>query len=363
MPRFLDAIDLSRSPTTVFQSLAALAERGWIPDPLVRLGIRSMLAERLRELPPPGSRAARDALAAFVEVCRKGPIALVPELANAQHYEVPPAFFAHVLGAHRKYSCGWWDGASTLDASEERMLALSAERAGIEDGMAILDLGCGWGSFSLWAAERFPNARIAAVSNSAPQRRSILARAAERGLERLTVTTADVNAYEAEGRFDRVVSIEMFEHVRNHELLLARIASWLAPDGRLFVHHFAHRAHAYPYEDRGPSDWMARHFFSGGIMPSADWLDHFPHDLAVERRWWLGGRHYEQTSNAWLAKLDAHRDEVLALFAATYGPAEAHRWLHRWRLFFLACAELFGYRQGDEWGVVHVLLSRPERRR
>ncbi|RIL05786.1 MAG: SAM-dependent methyltransferase [Proteobacteria bacterium] len=320
-----------------------------------------MLAERLREQPAPNTRAARAALLGFAEQCSKGPIALVPEVANAQHYEVAPAFFDLVLGRHRKYSCGLWDGAATLDESEERMLALTAERAGIEDGMAILDLGCGWGSFSLWAAERFPNARIVAVSNSAPQRRSIVARAAERGLYSLTATTADVNFYEAEGRFDRVVSVEMFEHVRNHALLLSRIARWLAPDGRLFVHHFAHRDHAYAYEDRGPGDWMARHFFSGGIMPSRDWLEYFPHDLAVEARWQVDGRHYEKTANAWLAALDAQRERVRDVCALTYGPADADRWVQRWRIFFMACAELFGYRDGEEWSVAHVLLAPTDR--
>jgi cyclopropane-fatty-acyl-phospholipid synthase len=224
--------------------------------------------------------------------------------------------------------------------------------------MAILDLGCGWGSFSLWAAERFPNARITAVSNSAAQRDSIRARAAASGVgDRLAVVTADVNDYEPPCRFDRVVSIEMFEHVRNHELLLARIARWLAPGGRLFVHHFAHRAHAYPYEDRGPGDWMARHFFTGGMMPSADWLDLFAHDLAVERRWHVGGRHYEKTANAWLAKLDANRDDVALVLARAYGEADAERWVQRWRLFFLACAELFAYRDGEEWHVVHARLA------
>jgi cyclopropane-fatty-acyl-phospholipid synthase len=343
-------------------ALAALAERGWLPDALVRFGIRRMLAERLRALPTPGTPAARAARLAFVEACRKGPIALVPELANTQHYEVPPAFFELVLGPHRKYSCGLWDGVRTLGESEERMLALTAARAGLEDGMVILDLGCGWGSFSLWAAERFPNSRIVAVSNSASQRRSIQERARERGLQHLTVTTDDINHYEAQGRFDRVVSIEMFEHVRNHEQLLARIAHWLAPDGKLFVHHFAHREHAYPYEDRGPSDWMARHFFSGGLMPSQDWLDHFAHDLGVEQRWRVDGRHYEKTSNAWLARLDRKRDRVRALFADTYGPGEADRWLYRWRIFFLACAELFGWHDGEEWGVAHVLLGPVARR-
>jgi cyclopropane-fatty-acyl-phospholipid synthase len=340
-------------------SKTELAEAGWIPDALVRFGIRRMLAERLRELEAGGPEAARAAKAAFVEASRKSPIALVPDLANAQHYEVPPAFYERVLGPRLKYSCGLWDGATTLAASEERMLETTAERAEIEDGMSILDLGCGWGSFALFAAERFPRSRIVAVSNSAPQRRFITGRARERGLVGLTVTTADVNRFEAQGRFDRVVSVEMFEHVRNHERLLARIARWLAPDGRLFVHHFCHRTHAYPYEDRGPNDWMAREFFSGGMMPSADWLLHFPHDLAVLRRWSVSGEHYEKTSNAWLARLDADRDAVRALFAAAYGREDASRWVQRWRLFFLACAELFAYRGGSEWGVAHLLLARP----
>lgn len=340
-------------------SKTALAEAGWIPDVLVRVGIRRMLAERLRELEAGGPETARAAKAAFVEACRKSPIALVPELANAQHYEVPPAFYERVLGPHLKYSCGLWDGSTTLADSEERMLETTAQRAGIEDGMSILDLGCGWGSFALFAAERFPRSRIVGVSNSALQRRHITERAQRRGLWSLTVTTADVNRFEAQGRFDRVVSIEMFEHVRNHERLLARIARWLAPDGKLFVHHFCHREHAYPYEDRGPNDWMAREFFSGGMMPSADWLLHFPHDLAVERRWHVTGEHYAKTCNAWLARLDAQRGAVHELFAETYGREDASRWVQRWRLFFLACAELFAYRGGSEWGVAHLLLGRP----
>jgi cyclopropane-fatty-acyl-phospholipid synthase len=333
--------------------LALLAEAGLVPDRLVRTGIRRMLAERLRELV--AVPAAERAL--FVEECRKGPIALVPELANEQHYEVPPAFFAAVLGPRLKYSCAFFDDDTpSLGAAEERMLALTAERAGIADGMAILDLGCGWGSFSLWAAERFPASRVVAVSNSAPQRRFLVDRARERGLYNVTVTTADVNRFEAQGRFDRVVSIEMFEHVRNHERLLARIRRWLAPEGRLFVHHFCHREHAYPYVDRGPGDWMARHFFSGGMMPSEGWLAQFADDLAVERQWRVPGTHYARTSEAWLARLDAQRERVQEILAPVYG-ADARRWLHRWRLFFLACAELFAYRGGEEWFVTHLLLA------
>ncbi len=342
----------------------SIVESGLVPDRLVRLAIRRMLAERLRELDAVDRREAK---LAFVEACRKSPIALDPERANEQHYEVPPAFFESVLGPRLKYSCTLWEGlpegGETLAAAEERMLARTADRAGLRDGMDVLDLGCGWGSLSLWAAERFPNARILAVSNSALQAEFIQSRARYHGLGSLRVTTADVNAFEPGERFDRVVSVEMFEHVRNHERLLARIADWLAPGGRLFVHHFAHREHAYAYEDRGASG-MARHFFSGGMMPSEDWLSQFDHDLVVEERWRVPGAHYARTCEAWLGQLDACRDAVLAIFEESYGRYAAKRWLQRWRIFFLACAELFAYRGGEEWVVAHRLLApRRERRK
>jgi cyclopropane-fatty-acyl-phospholipid synthase len=334
--------------------LAGLAEAGLLPDALVRFGIRRMLAERLREV------AARSPAAqqAFLAACRQSAIALVPELANEQHYEVPPEFFERVLGPHLKYSCCLWDAnVTTLAEAEDLMLAQSCERADVRDGMAVLDLGCGWGSFSLYVAARLPACRVLAVSNSKPQREFILARAAQRGLANLTVVTADVNHFEAPERFDRVISIEMFEHVRNHEALLARIATWLAPEGRLFVHHFCHREHAYPYEDAGTSDWMARHFFSGGMMPSEDWLQLFERDLAQVNRWRVGGMHYARTSEAWLANLDAQRSRLRPLFAATYGEHDAQRWIQRWRLFFLACAELFAHRGGGEWFITQQLLA------
>lgn len=333
--------------------VSALAERGRVPDFLLRAGIRRMLVQRLAELRGPD---ARYATRAFAEACRKSPIALETERANDQHYAVPPAFFELVLGPRLKYSCALWDGAASLAQAEERMLEETAARAGIADGMRILDLGCGWGSFSLFAAERFPKARIEAVSNSAPQRAWILAQAHRRGLANLAVTTADVNDFAPHGSFDRVVSIEMFEHLRNCELLMARIARWLAPGGRLFVHHFCHREHAYPYEVRGAGDWMARHFFSGGTMPSEDWLSHFDRDLVVERAWRVSGRDYARTSEAWLARLDAQRDAARAVLADIHA-GEADRCLHRWRLFFLACAELFAFRGGEEWRVAHVLLA------
>jgi cyclopropane-fatty-acyl-phospholipid synthase len=337
-----------------------LAERGLVPDSLVRLGIRRMLRQRLREIAQPDVEAAREVQHAFLSELRRGPLALVPELANEQHYEVPPAFFEQVLGTRLKYSCGLWPaGVHDLDEAEERMLELTCRRAGIADGARVLDLGCGWGSLSLWIAERFRHCRVIAVSNSKSQREFILAQAAARGLTDVEVVTADVNCFAPDRRFDRVVSVEMFEHVRNHPLLLSRIASWLEPDGRLFVHHFAHREHAYPYEARDEDDWMARTFFSGGIMPSDDLLLRCQDDLVVERHWRVNGRHYQRTCEAWLARQDERREAVLAALGRAYGSAQAQLWFQRWRLFFLACSELFGYRDGQEWWVTHVRMARP----
>ncbi len=337
-----------------------MAERGWIPDRLLRLGIRQLLRRRLRE-------AARSDTTALVEQMRSAPVALHTADANEQHYEVPPEFFRWVLGRRLKYSCCLWpDGVDSIDAAEESALSQVCQRAGVADGMEILELGCGWGSLSLWLAEHYPTSRVLAVSNSGAQRRFIEAAAEERGLGNLELVTADMNDFAPAGaagparRFDRVLSVEMFEHMRNYRELLARIASWLRPDGRLFVHVFCHRRHPYLFEDRGPSDWMARHFFTGGLMPSADIFRHFEDDLVTEERWDLNGEHYERTLRAWLANLDRRREPCLRLFEATYGAAGAERWFYRWRLFFLACAELFGYRGGREWYVVHSLL-RPAR--
>jgi cyclopropane-fatty-acyl-phospholipid synthase len=344
-----------------------LAELGWLPDAAIRHRIRRMCSERLAQ-----ERAAGAAgQAALVESLRRGPIAIATERANAQHYEVPPAFFEAVLGPRLKYSCGWWGpDVATLAQAEEAMLALTCERAGLEDGMRVLDLGCGWGSLSLWIAEHYPNCRVLGVSNSKTQREHILARSAAHGLGRIDVITADVNDFEpqarglAAGDFDRVLSIEMFEHVRNWEVLLGRVARWLEPaDGRAFLHFFCHRNLAYRFEDEGPNDWMARHFFSGGLMPSAEFAGTFARDLRVEARWSVDGTHYARTSEAWLRRLDAERSTVRRLFADTYGPRDARRWLGRWRLFFLACAELFAYEGGREWFVTHVRLARRQRER
>jgi len=335
-----------------------IVENGLVPDPLVRIGIRALLRRRLREIASADCEAAAEAGFAFRESLRSSPVALVPDLANQQHYEVAPRFFEHVLGSRLKYSCGLWsDGARDLDAAEEAMLSLSCERAAIADGMRVLDLGCGWGSLSLWVAERYPSCHVLAVSNSKPQREFILDRSDRLGLTNVEVVTADVNEFEPEGRFDRVLSVEMFEHVRNHELLLSRIASWLEPAGMLFVHHFAHRETAYPYETSGEDDWMGRHFFSGGIMPSDDLLLHCQSDLVALRRWRVNGVNYQKTCEAWLARQDACRGALLPVLADTYGAGQERLWFQRWRLFFLACAELFGYRNGNEWWVSHVLMA------
>jgi cyclopropane-fatty-acyl-phospholipid synthase len=338
-----------------------LAERGLLPLPIVRHGIRRLLRERLAS----EARRHRDpeaALAAFVQSMEERQVAEVPELANAQHYEVPPAFFEAVLGRHLKYSCGLWSAAdTTLDESEAAMLALTCERAGVADGQRILELGCGWGSLSLWMAERLPGARITAVSNSGPQREFILARARARGLGNLEVLTADFNRFDPGARFDRVVSVEMFEHLRNWPEALRRVARWLEPDGRLFLHVFAHQRYAYRFEDEGDGDWMARHFFSGGIMPVRDLAARVGGPLEVEASWVVPGTHYARTSEAWLAKLDAAWPRAVAALSGGRTRAEAERQAQRWRLFFLACAELFGYAGGKEWVVSHARLRQAGR--
>ena len=335
-------------------------ERGLIPDVLTRAAIRRLCEQRLRDCDRGNDVANSRALEGFVESMRSGPIAPVPEKANEQHYELPPEFFAAVLGPHRKYSsCFWPTSETSLAEAEAASLEITCERADLADGQDVLELGCGWGSLSLWMAERFHNSRITAVSNSAPQRRFIETEAASRGLTNLRVITADINQFATDPhRFDRVVSVEMFEHMRNYERLLERIASWLRPDGKLFVHHFCHRQFAYPFETDGDTNWMGRCFFTGGLMPSENMLSHFNRHMTVIEQWRWDGTHYQRTSEAWLANLDAHRLEVLPILEATYGPEAAQRWFHRWRLFFLAVAELFGYANGTEWFVSHSLLQR-----
>jgi cyclopropane-fatty-acyl-phospholipid synthase len=333
-----------------------LAERRLLPDVLVRAGMRRVLGARLRSERARDEGSAERRLQAFVDEMRTEPIAVATDAANEQHYELPAEFFATVLGPWLKYSSGLWPaGVEDLAGSEQRMLELSCERAGLVDGMSVLDLGCGWGSLSRWIATRYPRCRVLAVSNSRTQAGFIRERCAADGIERLEVLTADMNQFATGRRFDRVLSVEMFEHMRNWEALFARVASWLEPDGRFFMHVFCHRRHAYRYSDEGPADWMARNFFTGGIMPSEDLPRRCDRDLEVIEQWRVGGLHYSRTLEAWLERMDARRDALLPLFRATYG-ADAERWFARWRMFFMACSELFRYRGGGEWFVAHTLL-------
>ncbi len=339
--------------------LVELAEHGWLPDVLIRAGIRGRLRRRLqRESTECGRQPSRFASSRFADQVRNGPLLVESDKANEQHYEVPARFFQLALGRRLKYSCGYWPRPdTTLDQSEEAMLELTCERAEVEDGMEVLDLGCGWGSFTLWAAERFPACRLLAVSNSLGQREFIEAECRRRDLKNVEVVTDNIADFGTNRRFDRVVSIEMFEHVRNYEILLNRIATWLSGAGKLFVHVFCHRATPYTFEVDGQGDWMARHFFTGGTMPSIDLLPQFDRDLTVQQQWRVNGTHYGRTCEAWLSKLDEHRDEALRLFRQVYSHRDAQRQLQRWRMFFMACAELFNFRDGTEWGVCHYLFQ------
>jgi cyclopropane-fatty-acyl-phospholipid synthase len=337
-------------------------ELGYVPDAVIRRGIRRLCQARLAEIGADDIEHAAEAIEAFVLRMARAPRAPLPHRANEQHYEVPAEFFALALGPHRKYSSAWWpDATATLEDAECAALAATCERAGLAEGQEILELGCGWGSLTLWMARHYPGSRITAVSNSRSQREHILAEAGRRGLANVHVITADMNAFDTDRRFDRVVSVEMFEHMRNWRELFAHVHRWLTPGGRFFMHVFCHRAVPYAFVDSGPADWMSRHFFSGGMMPSDELPLRFQDHLRFLRRWRWDGTHYERTANAWLANLDANREKALEVLSTTYGPEASALWLQRWRIFFMACAELFGYRRGREWWVSHYLFERPGR--
>lgn len=340
--------------------MLGMAERGWLPDILIRRGIRQLCSQRLQTERLGGSAAQAAIYQQRIMQLRHSAIAIHTDAANAQHYELPPQFFRYCLGARLKYSCAYYSrGDESLDQAEEAMLNLYAERAELADGQEILELGCGWGSLTLYMAERYPNATICAVSNSNPQREYIEGQCRQRGFGNVRVLTRDVNRLDLEGaQFDRCVSIEMFEHMRNYERLLGRIAHWLVPGGKLFVHIFAHSTLMYPFETAGEDDWMGRHFFTGGLMPASDTLLWFQRDLQIEQRWHVDGTHYERTANHWLQNQDTHRPEVMEVLTQAYGPELAPLWFQRWRMFWMACAETFGYADGQEWIVGHYRFMR-----
>ncbi len=341
--------------------LLGLAERGLMPDAMLRAGIRRMCAQRLGEESAGGPEAISQRFRQQIKILRESPVAIHTDAANRQHYELPPAFFQHCLGPRLKYSsCYYPTGGETLAEAENAMLHLYGERATLADGQDVLELGCGWGSLTLWMAQRYRNSRITAVSNSRPQREFIEARCRERGLDNVRVITCDVNELELDAdRFDRCVSIEMFEHMRNYDTLLARISQWLRPGGALFVHIFCHKTLLYPFETQGDDNWMGRHFFTGGLMPSADTLLWFQRKLRIEQRWLVDGTHYQRTANHWLAEQDRHRDIVMPVLREAYGDA-AGLWFQRWRMFWMACAELFGYDHGREWMVGHYRFRKEQ---
>ena len=333
-------------------------EQGLVPDRVVRLGIRRLLKARLVEMRDGDAETTAALTQTFLDELRAAPLALLPEKANEQHYEVPAAFFGAVLGPHRKYSsCYWPTGTDTLAQAEAAALQATGERAGLADGQQVLELGCGWGSLTLWMAERYRGSRITALSNSNSQRQHIEAQAAQRGLTNVRVITRDMNDFDTAERFDRIVSVEMFEHLRNWPQAFARVARWLNPQGRFFMHVFAHRGAPYPFVERDASDWMSKHFFSGGMMPSDDLALLCQDDLRLLNRWRWDGTHYQRTSEAWLRNMDDNRSALWPLFERAYG-SEAGVWWQRWRLFFLSVAELFGFENGQQWWVSHYLFER-----
>ena len=337
----------------------SLLEKNKIPDALIRVEIRKLLKQRLRDEKKVSTELQQQHLMQIIEELKNSPIAINTIDANEQHYEVPTEFYQYCLGKHLKYSSGYWkDGVNDIDTSEKDMLQLTCERAELKNGQDVLELGCGWGSLSLFMAAEFPQSNFTVVSNSRTQKIYIDEQAKQRNITNLTVVTADMNTFKIDKKFDRVVSVEMFEHMRNYEKLMKKISSFLKENGKLFVHIFTHKEYTYKFEVKDETDWMSKYFFSGGIMPGDNLLFYFDDEIPVEKHWHVSGLHYSKTSEAWLKNMDAHKKEIMPLFAKTYGEKNALKWWVYWRVFFMACAELWKYNNGDEWMVSHYLFTK-----
>jgi cyclopropane-fatty-acyl-phospholipid synthase len=339
-----------------------LIEQNKVPDFLLRKGIRNLLQQRLDDENKGDVENQQAHLMSLIGQLKTSPIAVNTIDANQQHYEVPTQFYQYCLGKNLKYSsCYFKPGVTDLDTAEDDMLALTCVRAGLENGQDVLELGCGWGSLSLYMAAKYPGSNFTVVSNSRTQKMFIDLTAQNRGLKNLTVITADMNTFKIDEKFDRVVSVEMFEHMRNYTLLLKKVASFLKEDGKLFIHIFTHKEYAYLFEVVDDTDWMSKYFFTGGIMPSDDLMFYFNEDLVVKRHWHVNGTHYGKTAEAWLKNMDSHKAEIIPLFEQTYGKDNAVKWWVYWRLFYMACAELWNYNDGNEWIVSHYLFQKAGR--
>lgn len=329
-----------------------------VPEWLVRAGIRKMLAQKIREQTFESSARQRKELLDFVEELKASPIAIHTDSANKQHYEVPARFFEAVLGPRLKYSSAFWlPETKSLEEAEINMLELYCERAELQDGQHILDLGCGWGSLSLFLAERYPSSQIVALSNSASQKDFIEKKARLLQLKNVSVIKADIAKFGTDTKFDRIISIEMFEHLKNYQEMFRRVSLWLNGEGKVFIHVFTHRLFAYHYEDKSGSDWLTSNFFEGGTMPSEDLFEHFQQNLRIAKQWSVPGTHYQKTAEAWLSNMKAKRQKVMEIMNETYGRDEALKWWAFWKIFFLSCAELWGYKNGTEWKVTHYLFE------
>ena len=344
--------------------LIKLVELGFVPDFLIRLGIRLLLEKRLKEISSSNCEESDAHQSSMISMMLESPIAVNTDSANDQHYEVPVEFYSYVLGNKFKYSCcHWGDDVTNLDSAEIAALKKSCERAEIKDGLNILDLGCGWGSLSLWIAENYPNSSVTSVSNSATQHDFIMNQVISKKLSNVKVIVADMNDFDIDEKFDRIVSLEMFEHMKNYQKLYQKISGWLVDDGLFFMHIFCHKSSPYEFLDKGVNDWMTRYFFTGGIMPSDDLPLFFQDSLTIQRRWRWNGVHYANTSNAWLKNMDLKKGELMPIIADVYGENSSKKWWQRWRIFFMSCAELFAFNNGQEWYVAHYLFSRAAKKR